>query len=52
MGIAITKVGGGEKEYGDYIIVKEIGKGGFGKAYIVRHKADPNNVIIYNNQYM
>ena len=40
-------VEGGEKEYGDYIIVKEIGKGAFGKAYIVRHKADPNNVIIY-----
>ena len=35
-----------EKEYGDYIIVKKAGKGGFGKAYVVRNKKDPNNVII------
>ena len=35
------------KEYGDYIIVKAAGKGGFGKVYIVRKKKDPNNVIYY-----
>ena len=38
-------------KYGDYVIVKAIGEGTFGNAYIVTHKADPNNVIISNNIY-
>ena len=41
-------VEGAENEYGDYVIVKAIGEGTFGNAYIVKHKADPNNVIISN----
>ena len=42
-------VEGAANEYGDYVIVKAIGEGTFGNAYIVRHKTDPNNVIISNN---
>ena len=36
-----------EREFGEYLAVEELGEGGFGKIYKVRHKSDPTNVYIY-----